>query len=117
MTLPSDWPREPIYGISEDAERDLWLGRWHDGKSTQLRKADGLPSDYVWSLLAEENGDLWISTFGGGLCRLRGNQFSSIGASEGLPNMRKRLEEIGGHCFIISSPGNGTKVTLAVAIH
>jgi len=79
--------------IAETSDGTIWfgmagggLGRWRDGKATQLRKADGLPSDYVWSLLAEENGDLWIGTFGGGMCRLRGSQFSTIGTSEGLPN-------------------------------
>jgi len=79
--------------IAETGDGTIWfgmagggLGRWRDGKAVQFRKADGLPSDYVWSLLAEVNGDLWIGTFGGGLCRLRGNQFATIGTREGLPN-------------------------------
>lgn len=79
--------------ITETSDGTIWfgmagggLGRWRDGQAIQFRKADGLPSDYVWSLLADSNGDLWIGTFGGGLSRLRGEQFSTVGASEGLPN-------------------------------
>jgi signal transduction histidine kinase/ligand-binding sensor domain-containing protein len=79
--------------ITEASDGTIWfgmagggLGRWRDGRATQFRKADGLPSDYVWSLLADSNGDLWIGTFGGGLSRLRGDRFSTVGAGEGLPN-------------------------------
>ena len=45
------------------------------------------------------------------------NDSTRLASGNGLSNMRKRLEEIRGQCFIISSPGNGTKVTLAVTIH
>lgn len=35
---------------------------------------------------------------------------------DGLANMRKRMEEIGGRCRWESAPGDGTRVTLTVAI-
>ena len=39
-----------------------------------------------------------------------------IAAGNGLNNMRKRLEEIGGRCFIVSKPDSGTRVTLSVSV-
>jgi signal transduction histidine kinase len=37
-----------------------------------------------------------------------------ISGGNGLSNMKRRLEEIGGHCSWESSPGNGTRVELKV---
>ena len=37
-----------------------------------------------------------------------------ISGGNGLPNMKKRLEEIGGRCKVESRPGEGTRVELAV---
>jgi signal transduction histidine kinase len=34
----------------------------------------------------------------------------------GLANMRRRLEEVGGHCDIRSAPGAGTKVELGLPL-
>jgi signal transduction histidine kinase len=62
------------------------LGRLKEGKLTQFRRSDGLADNFVWSLLAETNGTLWVGTFGGGLCRLREGRFATISAREGLPN-------------------------------
>jgi len=45
-----------------------------------------------------------------------GREPSRIARGHGLDNMRKRLEKIGGHCEIQSSPGNGTEVKFVVAV-
>jgi ligand-binding sensor domain-containing protein/signal transduction histidine kinase len=54
-----------------------------------------------------------------------GNPFSGIGApmgadriagGNGLPNMRRRLTDIGGACEIRSEPGHGTTVTFSVPV-
>jgi signal transduction histidine kinase len=36
------------------------------------------------------------------------------GEGNGLPNMRQRLEDIGGHLEIVSQPGQGTTIRLIV---
>src|SRR5581483_4351314 len=43
-------------------------------------------NDFVWSLLAEEAGTLWVGTFGGGVCRLKNGQFTTLTTREGLPD-------------------------------
>ncbi|HXG47318.1 MAG TPA: two-component regulator propeller domain-containing protein [Methylomirabilota bacterium] len=91
--LAEHWLRADVRAVAEAADGTVWfgmsgggLGRWRDGVLSQFREADGLPSDYVWSLLAEPDGTLWVGTFGGGLCRWRGGRFATIGTPEGLPN-------------------------------
>ncbi len=79
--------------IAEDTEQDIWfgmagggLGRLHHGKLSQFLRQDGLPSDFVWSLLPDAGGTLWIGTFDGGLCRLQNGKFSTISTQQGLPS-------------------------------
>src|SRR5262249_48202925 len=40
-----------------------------------------------------------------------------IARGNGLANMKRRLEEIGGVCEISSAPGKGTTVTFTVPLH
>jgi signal transduction histidine kinase/ligand-binding sensor domain-containing protein len=88
-----DLLRSDVRTIAEGKDGSLWfgmsgggLGRLQNGTVTQFHRKDGLPSDHVWSLLAEKDGTLWIGTFGGGLCRWRNGRFATIGPREGLPN-------------------------------
>ena len=37
-------------------------------------------------------------------------------SGNGLANMQKRLEEIGGHCKVISAPGEGTRVEFSIPL-
>lgn len=79
--------------IAEGPDGTIWfgmsgggLGRIKDGKLSQFLTRDGLPSNFVWSLLAENDGTLWIGTFDGGLCRYRDGKFSIISTEQGLPS-------------------------------
>ena len=40
-----------------------------------------------------------------------------LSAGNGLPNMRKRLQEIRGYCEWDTCPGEGTRVKLVIKIH
>jgi signal transduction histidine kinase len=61
----------------------------------------GVDGEGTLSIVIEDNG----RGLGGG---------SAGPACEGLDNMRRRLEEVGGTCEIASVPGGGTRVTLAI---
>jgi signal transduction histidine kinase len=61
------------------------LGRFHQGSLKVFRRAEGLPSDYLWSLHVSRDGTLWIGTYDRGLVRLRDGRFSLIGTAQGLP--------------------------------
>ncbi|HWI58234.1 MAG TPA: two-component regulator propeller domain-containing protein, partial [Bacillota bacterium] len=71
----------------------LWFGslggglaRVLAGRLTLWRKADGLASDYVWSLHAEPDGTLWVGTYGGGLSRFKHGQWATLSSRQGLPS-------------------------------
>jgi len=73
-----------IGAIYEDSKGNLWVGtlgglnKIQDGKFQTFTTKDGLSSNTVISLYEDASGDLWIGTNGGGLNRLRDNQFVSF---------------------------------------
>jgi signal transduction histidine kinase len=99
--------------IVQDAAGAVWCGlsggglaRMHAGKTTVFRRADGLPSDFVWALDAEPDGTLWIGTFGGGLARWKDGQFRRITTAQGLPsNVICHLADEGAAFWISSYAG------------
>ncbi|MGZ5452888.1 MAG: ligand-binding sensor domain-containing diguanylate cyclase [Candidatus Aminicenantales bacterium] len=67
------------------------MNRFADGTFTAFTTREGLSSDIVSSLWGEDNeGSLWIGTFGGGLNRLRDGKFLTYTTQEGLANDRVR---------------------------
>ena len=87
-----EYPASPdVRAIAESPDGTLWfgmvgggLGRSKAGVLQQLRKPDGLGSDFVLALYPEADGTLWIGTADNGLCRLRQGKFATIGAAQGL---------------------------------
>jgi signal transduction histidine kinase len=82
-----------VRAIGEGADGSLWfgmsgggLGSIKDGVLKQFRKADGVGSELVVCLYAEENGTLWIGTSDNGVTRLKHGRFANIGVGQGLPN-------------------------------
>lgn len=54
--------------------------------------------------------DIWVEDNGAGF------QPETASGGHGLTNMKKRLTNIGGHCFIESQPGKGTTVRMRLSI-
>lgn len=78
--------------IEKDKRGVIWfgispggLGRMEAGKLTLYGKRNGLSSEGVQCLLAD-NDDLWIGTTDGGLNRMHENRFSAITTRQGLPS-------------------------------
>lgn len=76
-----------------DSSGSLWVGtendglyRWQNGQWTHFGKKEGLGSDTVWSLCAENDGTLWIGTCGGGLSRWQNGQITTWTSRNGLIN-------------------------------
>ena len=46
----------------------------------------------------------------------KGFEIRNIARGNGLQNMRRRLEEVGGYCDIQSKPGSGTRVILMISV-
>ena len=79
-----------IKALLVDRQGALWLGtsgaglaRYEKGKFTFFRKADGLCSDYVTSLLEDTEGSLWVGTRDG-LSQLSDVKFPVYSINEGI---------------------------------
>jgi signal transduction histidine kinase/ligand-binding sensor domain-containing protein len=90
-TLPS-LLGHPITAITQTADGTLWLGSkdeglfdYKNGQTRHLSTKDGLLSDVVLTLAADQDGSLWVGT-PDGLNRLRGEKIESYSSSDGLPD-------------------------------
>ncbi len=80
-----------VNAILRDRAGNLWVGgerglyRIHEGRCTQLGRADGFASDspYVQVIFEDRRGTLWIGTTSG-LARLNQRRFSMLAATAGF---------------------------------
>ncbi len=72
-----------------------------------------LPDNSVPSILADAVGNIWIGTYGGGLCRRVGDKFSYYAKKDGLPidDVRALFEDKDGSLWI--GTGGGGLVRLS----
>ncbi len=106
--------------VARDSAGTVWLGMYGGGlgmlKDRHFRQftcKDGLSSDFVQSLLLDEQqGALWIGTFGGGLNRLRQGRISVINAQHGLPNnVICHIQDDGAGNFWLSTYGGLVRIS------
>jgi ligand-binding sensor domain-containing protein len=67
----SDWPGGQASCVAGDGAGSVWIGtsasglyQWANGKYTVMRRANGLASDRVWTLMADSSDRLWIALDG-----------------------------------------------------
>ena len=86
--------RKNIRALAEDGQGNIWAGG-DDGIifriGTNNATASFHPDDSktlqpIWSLLAENDGTIWIGTVRGGLLRFRDGKFTHFGVNDGLPS-------------------------------
>ncbi len=100
-------PDQGINTILGDSAGALWIGTWdglvkyHDGKQTLYRSAQGLSDNGILSLAEDRDGNLWIGSIGGGVCKLSSELIVSFTKTEGMPNqnVRKVIEDPRGRIF------------------
>jgi signal transduction histidine kinase/ligand-binding sensor domain-containing protein len=81
-----------ISGFAEATDGTVWiatvgngLGRFQNDALQVIRKADGLPSDYLWSLHIGPDGTLRIGTDDRGLVSYTDGRFTQIDTTTGIP--------------------------------
>lgn len=108
--------------VVRDSTGTVWFGMYgsglgmlKDGHMRQFTRKDGLSSDFVQSLLVDdERAVLWIGTFGGGLNRLKDGRFAVINAQHGLPNnVICNIQDDGVGNFWLSTYGGIVRVSRA----
>ncbi|MFN3403108.1 MAG: two-component regulator propeller domain-containing protein [Cytophagaceae bacterium] len=89
-------PQERINFLLTDKKGNIWAGTekglicfsqensaW---KMNVYTRENGLPSNSITHFCEDDNGELWISTYGGGISRFNGNVFTNYSVKDGLPN-------------------------------
>ena len=68
---PNSLSSSRVSCVLKDQSGIIWIGTWGGGLNkfepetnlfTRFKEADGLPSDWVWGILEDDFGNLWIST-------------------------------------------------------
>ncbi|MCH7995182.1 MAG: hypothetical protein IIB57_12170, partial [Planctomycetes bacterium] len=81
-----------INAVAHHPHDGLWfatergIARWDGTKFSMLDNDDGMENADVHSLLVDEESQLWIGTYGGGISRLRSRGIRTFGMSDGLPH-------------------------------
>jgi ligand-binding sensor domain-containing protein/signal transduction histidine kinase len=90
-TLPSI-SGYPITAVTQTADGTVWLGskneglfRYADDQTRHLSTKDGLISDVILTLAADQDGSVWVGT-PDGLNHLRGEKIESYTSADGLPD-------------------------------
>ena len=108
-----------VWSILRDGEDSLWAGTdgglYHVDLDTgaqrvfQSSEPGGPAADSILSLAQDEQGNLWLGTFGGGLNRLdpQTEQFTYYRETEGLPNnvVYGILEDEAGYLWMSTNAG------------
>ncbi|MFN7137716.1 MAG: two-component regulator propeller domain-containing protein [Limisphaerales bacterium] len=80
------------FAIREDHEGNIWvannrgLNKLRHQKIKTLTIHDGIAHNIVTSVLEDRNHNLWIGTYGGGLCRLSRGSIARFNTEKGLPS-------------------------------
>ena len=85
-------PDQGIFAVLIDSTGALWIGTWNglvkyqDGQQRVYTTAQGLTDNTIQTLAEDRDGNVWIGTAGGGICKLAGELIVSFTKTEGLPN-------------------------------
>ncbi len=90
FTTADGIPNDIVMAVLASHDGKLWAGHncgfsVFDGKQFKTyNEKDGLLNTCIWSLAEDNNHDLWIGTYGGGLFRFRDNHFVQYSVEQGL---------------------------------
>lgn len=83
--------RASFFEISHDPQGYMWLGsetsiiRYDGAEFIQYSNRDGIKGNYVLDIDYDENGQMWVSTYGGGMARFDGSRFWAFNTDNGFP--------------------------------
>ncbi len=83
-------PNDVAMAVLSSHDGKIWVGgncglSVFEGERFKVyREKDGLLNSCVWALAEDQNRDLWIGTYGGGLFRFRDGHFGQYSMEQGL---------------------------------
>ncbi len=110
---------QTINAMISDPDGTLWIAttnglvRSRDGREARYTSAQGLSDNDITALLRDTGGNLWIGTFGGGICRIADEMIVSITRSEGLPDQKVHqiVVDQGGRVYAATDRAGMVEVT------
>jgi len=117
-------PDQGVTAMLVDSGGALWIATWNglikyqQGKQTLYTSAQGLSDNSITPLAEDRDGNLWIGTNGGGVCKLSSELIVSFTKTEGLPNqnVRKVIEDPSGHIYASVENGGLIKIVEGKAV-
>ncbi len=86
------WSKGVLSQMSEDSRGQLWLGIYGsgvfryttNGVVLTISQSEGLPGNFVRSLMEDHEGNIWVGTEGQGITRIKPAIFRSYSRKQGL---------------------------------
>src|SRR5262249_50060953 len=108
-------PQSSVDGIVQTPDGYLWIGTQQglarfDGVRFAVFDSKNTPqmtNEYIWTLLVDHEGTLWIGTYGGGLLQYKNGKFRAFTKKDGLSNdiVRCLFEDTAGNLWIGTDDG------------
>ena len=91
----------PILAACEDREGNLVVGTYGDGvfwmdSTGKLTRVEGLPNRFIWSLVIDHEGSLWVGSDGSGLSRVKRQSFEVLEGTRGSTVQSVCEDQLGG---------------------
>ncbi|HEY3135071.1 MAG TPA: two-component regulator propeller domain-containing protein [Blastocatellia bacterium] len=103
-------PSQLVHQMLFDSSGALWIAtgkgliKYGDGQRVYTT-ANGLSDDVAYSLVEDRDGNLWIGTWSGGVCKMSSEMIVSFTRAEGLPDQHLAavIEDQHGHVYASTS--------------
>ena len=112
---PNEFDKNRVYDIVEENESELVLSFEGNGfgifdkRTGILKKIDeshGLPTNYIYRLCKDTEGNYWMTSFGEGIIRFRDFAFKIYDDTQGLPSKSVNdIAEWGGELMLATDNG------------
>lgn len=85
-------PSDQIESIFKDSRGILWIGtsnglsKVENGKIKNFYTEDGIAHNNTWDIQEDENNNIWIASYGGGITKFDGKNFTVFNEAKGLVN-------------------------------
>jgi ligand-binding sensor domain-containing protein/two-component sensor histidine kinase len=117
-------PDQLTTAMLTDSTGALWIGthqgliKYHKGRQTVYTTAQGLSDDHILALREDREGNLWVGTNWGGLCKLSGGMIISFTKAEGLPDhdVHKVIEDQEGRIYASTHQGGLAEIVEGKAV-
>lgn len=95
-TTSNGLPNNAVRALFLDKNEDLWIGtengisKLENGAFSNLILPKKITNNSCWNIAQDRNGALWFASYGGGVYKYDGLQFTVFDKQKGLPSLRTR---------------------------